>query len=63
MMIKIQRATPASFREIDFANAGVAIRVINPHISPTSQDFLPFNIFYSPFLMGSKIDPAFHMPT
>jgi hypothetical protein len=55
MIMKIQRAIPASLRLIDLANAGVAIRVIKPTINPANQGFLPFNILHPPFLMGSTL--------
>jgi hypothetical protein len=48
---------------IDLANAGVAIRRINPLIPPINQDLLPFNILHSPFLLGPVFITAFHMPT
>jgi hypothetical protein len=59
MMMKIQRVTPASFRLIDLANAGVAIRAINPTVNPANQDFLPLNIPHPPFLLGSPLQMHF----
>jgi hypothetical protein len=52
MMMKIQRITPPSFRLMDLANAGVAIRINHPTINPANQGFLPFNTLHSPFLVG-----------
>jgi hypothetical protein len=67
MMMKIHRAIPASLKLIDLAKAGVTIPtrsgMINPTIIPANQDFLPFDIPHSPFLMGSNLNIAFHMPT
>jgi hypothetical protein len=62
-MMKTQRAIPASLKLIPLANAGVAMRVINPTIIPANQYFLLFDIPHSPFLMGSTLNIAFHMPT
>jgi hypothetical protein len=49
MMMKIQRAVPASLKLIPLANAGDAIREINPTINPTFNPFILFSIFVSPF--------------
>jgi len=49
MMMKIQSATPASFKLIDLANAGVAIRENNPTINPTKKVFSPLTSSF-PFL-------------
>jgi hypothetical protein len=51
MMMKIQRATPASFRETDLAKAGVATRKTNPIIiTPAAQSLLSFNMPHPSFL-------------
>jgi hypothetical protein len=63
MMMKIQRATPASFRLIDLAKAGVAIKMSKLVVSPLTNDFFPFNIPHSPFLFGFNLKSAFHVPT
>jgi hypothetical protein len=62
MMMKIQRATPASFRESDFANAGVAIKMINPIVIPVAQSFLSFSIQHPSFLLDATSSLAFYMP-
>jgi hypothetical protein len=62
MMMKIQRATPASFRLIDRANAGVAIKLTKIMIIPVSHVFVPFDIPHSPFLFGLDLKVAFRMP-
>jgi hypothetical protein len=54
MMMNIHRATPASFKLIPLANAGVANIVNNPTIIPVNQGFIRFNTSHSPFLMGSN---------
>ena len=56
MMIKIHRATPASFRLIDLANAGVEIKLIKPTMKPIVKTFFPFIILLSPFLIVIPID-------
>jgi hypothetical protein len=49
---KIQSATPASFRLIVLAKAGVAIKPINPTIDIVHQVLL---IFHSPFLPNQAL--------
>ena len=51
-MAKIQKAAP-SFTLMDFANAGVAIRVINPIINPVNLCFFSLNTLLPPSLKGS----------
>jgi hypothetical protein len=62
MIIKTQRATPASFRLIDLAKAGVAMRVMHSPAKPAIHDFFSFNMPHSPFLLGSTSGNAFGMP-
>jgi hypothetical protein len=56
MMMKIHRATPASFKLIDLANAGVAIRVTKPTVNPVIHDLFPFNMPHSPFLFDFNLN-------
>jgi hypothetical protein len=53
IMAKIQKATPVSLKLMDLANAGVAIRVVNPIINPANLVFFSLNTLHSPFLEGS----------
>jgi len=62
MMMKIHRAIPASLNEIPLAKAGVAIRVTRPTVKPANHDLFIFAIPHSPFLFGSTLLNAFHMP-
>jgi hypothetical protein len=62
MMMKIHMATPASFRLIDLAKAGVAIKMTKPPIKLGTNDLFILNISHSPFLLGSSYEIAFHMP-
>ena len=48
-MAKIQKAAP-SFTLMDFANAGVAIRVINPIINPVNLCFFSLDTLLPPLL-------------
>jgi hypothetical protein len=55
-MTKIQKAIPASLKSLklmDLANAGVAIRVINPIVNPVNLCFFSLNKLLSPFPNGS----------
>jgi hypothetical protein len=62
MMMKIQRAIPASFNEIPLAKAGVAIRVTRTTVNPASHARFIFTIPHSPFLLDPLLLNAFHMP-
>jgi hypothetical protein len=50
IIMKIQRAVPPSFRLMDRANAGEAIKVINPTANPTFNPFILFSIVVSSFV-------------
>ena len=61
-MTKIQKAIPASLKSLklmDLANAGVAIRVINPNINPANLFFFSLNTLLPPFLKGSILSTHF----
>ena len=53
--MKIQRATPASFKLTDLANAGVEMRLMIATIKPVLKNLNPFSIFYSPFKLASQL--------
>jgi hypothetical protein len=63
MMIKIHRDVPASFQLKLFANTGVAIRIAQPAANTIIEIFLVLDITSSPFLLGSLLCTAFHVPT
>jgi hypothetical protein len=60
--MKIQRAVPPSFRLIDLAKAGVAIKLINPTINPTFNPLIFFPMFSSSFVLISPFDNASAVP-
>jgi hypothetical protein len=51
MMMKTQRAIPASLKEIPLAKAGVAIKVTRPTTNPDNHDRFILAIPHSPFLL------------
>jgi len=63
IIMKIHKATPASFKLIPLANAGVAVKLIKLTIRAETNFFFPFGIPHSPFLFGFALWSAFHMPT
>jgi len=58
-MIKIQKANPVSLKLMDLANAGVAIRMVNPIINPVNLGLFSLNTPRSPFLQGSILPTDF----
>jgi hypothetical protein len=54
-MMKIQSVGPASFKLMDLANAGEAVKLINPTINPTFNPFIAFSIFISSFICLSTL--------
>jgi hypothetical protein len=48
---------------MDLANAGVAIRMVNPNINPANLNFFSLNTLHSPFLKAFNSINAFHVQT
>jgi hypothetical protein len=62
MMMKIHSVGPASFKLIDFANTGEAIKLIKPAANPTFNPLIIFSIVVSPFFLKFNLDIALAMP-
>ena len=58
---KIQKAIPVSLKLMARANAGVAIKVVNPIINPANLCFFSLSTVRSPFING--FTNAFHVQT